>query len=214
MKSKSELILDKYLSALLQGKRALAHEFCFQFIEDGHSIKELYEEIMKPALYEVGKLWEHNKISVATEHLATAISEGILNSLYTSIIPWQYNGKKVVLACVEKEEHQVGIKMVADVFEMNQWESFYLGTGFPSSELIKYIKDLKPDLIGISLSVYFNFSNLKQMLNDFKAEFPHTDILVGGQALSYLSDDAFSQWEGVKYIQDLHQLEDYLQNQK
>nr|WP_320118865.1 B12-binding domain-containing protein [uncultured Marinifilum sp.] len=212
MDMNSSDVSKQYLNALLAGKRSSAQQYCLEFIKEGYTIKTLYEQVMKPALYEVGKLWEQNKISVASEHLATAISEGILNTLYNDIIPEQYSGKKVVLACVEKEEHQVGIKMVADVFEMNQWESFFLGTGFPVSELIKFIGKIQPDMIAISLSVYFNFANLEQMLKELQNSFPRTKILIGGQALLHLKEEYFSKWNNICYISDLNALDKHLKN--
>ena len=214
METNNKSLVMNYLNALLKGNRKEANRVCLDFIETGNSFKELYEHIMKPALYEVGKLWEHNRISVATEHLATAITEGIMNSFYTDIIPDNYNGKKVVLTCVEKEEHQVGVKMVADVFEMNQWESFFLGTGFPTSELIKFIKEVQPDIIAISLSVYFNYTRLKQMLNQLKSEFPQTKLIIGGQALTHISDNDFAEWKDITYISDLNQLDALLKHLK
>lgn len=207
-------VSEKYLNALLVGNRKEAQKLCSEYVKTNASFKELYEEVMKPALYEVGRLWEQNKITVAAEHLATAITEGILNSFYGDILPEKYNGRKVVLACVEKEEHQVGIKMVADVFEMNQWESFFLGPGFPTSDLVKYIKEIKPDMVAISLSVYFNYAGLKHMLVALKKEFPLLKIIIGGQAVSHLSANAFNEWTDISLFHNLHQLEEYLQNLK
>lgn len=214
METDNKYLVTKYLNALLEGKRKEAGKICLDFIKTGKSFKELYEHIMKPALYEVGKLWEQNKISVATEHLATAITEGIMNTFFADIIPDKYNGKKVVLTCVENEEHQVGVKMVADVFEMNQWESFFLGTGFPTSELIKFIKEVQPDIIAISLTVYFNFKKLKQMLSQLKSEFPETKLVIGGQALTRLSDKDFAEWKDITYINDLNELDTLLKHLK
>ncbi|WP_254434125.1 B12-binding domain-containing protein [Halobacillus sp. Marseille-Q1614] len=41
----------------------------------------LYEDIITPAMYHVGELWEKNEISVADEHLATAICDFVLSRL-------------------------------------------------------------------------------------------------------------------------------------
>jgi MerR family transcriptional regulator, light-induced transcriptional regulator len=136
----SENIADDYLQNLLTGNRANCSAIAKQYLAQNPSIQDLYEEVFKVALYEVGHLWETNKITVATEHMATAITEGILNELYESLIPQKIYNKKVVVACVENEQHQVGIKMVADIFEMKGWESFFLGTGIPITELIKFIE--------------------------------------------------------------------------
>ncbi|HKK81758.1 MAG TPA: cobalamin-dependent protein [Prolixibacteraceae bacterium] len=214
MDNNKELFKTKYLQHILSGSHKDALQLSNNFLAQGNTIKDLYEEVMKPSLYEIGRLWEQNQITVAAEHLATAITEGILNSLYARIIPKEYNKKKVVLACAESEEHQVGVKMVADIFEMNEWESFFLGTGFPSPELVKYIDEVKPDLIALSLSVYFNFAKLKQMLNDLKASHPNIPILIGGQALQHVSEKAINEFSNVTYLSDLNSLEEYIANFK
>jgi len=201
---------ESYLQYLLEGNRRECSSIVKEYLADKHSFNELYEKVLKVALYEVGRLWEQNKITVAAEHMATAITEGILNELYPEIIPKKYNGKKVVLACVDKEEHQVGIKMVADVFELNEWESFYLGTGFPTSELIKFVAEVKPHVIAISLSVYFNFGNLKRMLADLNSIYPKLPIIVGGQALLHISTNPLDEFPQVSYLTDLKQLVDYI----
>lgn len=201
---------ERYLKSLLEGRRSECSSIVKDYLAEKHSFNELYENVLKIALYEVGRLWEYNKITVAAEHLATAITEGILNELYPYIIPNKYNGKKVVLTCVDKEEHQVGIKMVADVFELNKWESFLLGRGFPTVELIKFIDKIKPDVLAISLSVYFNFGNLKRMLIDINSIYPMLPIIVGGQALLHFSTSFLDEFPTVTYLTDLQQLEDFI----
>ena len=51
----------------------------------------------------MGRLWETNRITVAVEHLATAITEGILNELFEQIISGKRYSKKVAVACTEKK---------------------------------------------------------------------------------------------------------------
>lgn len=203
-------IAASFLDELLKGNRIACSELVRKYLIYNPSIMDLYEEILKDSLYKVGLLWELNKISVATEHLATAITEGILNEYFEQIIsPKRYN-KKVVLTCVENEEHQVGIKMVADVFEMKGWESFFLGTGIPINELIRYIHEVNPDLLAISLSVYFNYSSLIAMLNQLRNEFPSLSIIIGGQAFAQLTSNNFAAMENVVLLPDLYILEKFI----
>ena len=68
------------------GNRRKCSVIAHRFLNENNSINDLYEKVIKIALYEVGTLWEQNKISVAAEHLATAITEGILNELFEQII--------------------------------------------------------------------------------------------------------------------------------
>lgn len=210
-KIKLEPIAQNFLQNLLKGNRANCSAIAHQYLEQNHSIKDLYETVFKVALYEVGRLWETNQITVATEHLATAITEGILNELFEQIISKKRYPKKVVVACVENEQHQVGIKMVADVFEMKGWESFFLGTGIPTSELIKFIRETQPQILAISLSIYFNFANLLKMLENLRAEFPYLQIILGGQAFNHMSDKAIIRQENLVILPDLYLLEKYIE---
>ena len=206
-----ELIVQDYLQNLLKGNRNKCSAIAHQYLEQNPSIKDLYEEVFKVSLYEVGRLWETNQITVATEHMATAVTEGILNELFEQIVPKKKFNKKVVVTCVENEKHQVGIKMVADIFEMKGWESSFLGTGIPTSELVKFIRETQPDLLAISLSVYFNFANLLKMLELLRCEFPDLQIILGGQAFSRASDEAILRLGNVLFLPDLYVLEKYIE---
>ena len=152
-KETADNFADEFLANLLLGNRINCSIIARKYLEQNHTYPELYENVIRISLYEVGRLWETNQISVAAEHLATAITEGILSELYGQIISDMPVNRKVVVACVENEQHQVGAKMVADTFTMNGWKSFFLGAGIPSSDLIQFIHQTNPDLIAISLSV-------------------------------------------------------------
>lgn len=210
MTNKLEKIHASYLNSLLSGNRQMCSLIAKQYLEENNSIKDLYEDIFKGALYEVGLLWENNKISVATEHLATAITEGILNELYQELEIPPIQKLKVVLTCVESELHQVGIKMVTDVFEMNAWESYFLGTGIPINELIKFIKEKDPQILALSMSIFFNYKNLVHMIDILRKEFPNLKIIIGGQGFVHKKEESFKKIENVKYISDLYELDNYL----
>ena len=74
--------VTEYLDNLLLGDRHRCFKVVQQYLSLNPSVIDLYENVIKPALYKIGILWEENKISVASEHLATAITEGILNKLF------------------------------------------------------------------------------------------------------------------------------------
>ena len=209
--STCENYANEFLENLLQGNRVVCSNIAHKFLLLNPSITVLYEDIFKEALYKVGRLWETNKISVATEHIATAITEGILNELFEQLISKTRFNKKVVVACVDKEQHQVGIKMVADVFEMKGWETFYLGTGIPTIELIRYIHEIKPDLLAISLTVYFNFTNLLIMLETVRKEFPELQIIIGGQAFKHVSGELIERLGNVILLTDLYLLANFIE---
>ncbi|MBN2806555.1 MAG: cobalamin-dependent protein [Prolixibacteraceae bacterium] len=210
MNSRNKTYADAFLEALLNGNRDSCSALAHRYLDEHPSLTDLYEHVISKALYEVGRLWEINKITVATEHLATAIIEGILNELFEKLTAQKKFTKKVVLACVENETHQIGIKMVADVFEMKGWDSYFPGTGLTNSQLIDYMTKTKPDVIAISLSIYFNFHQLILLVTSVREHFPAIEILVGGQAFKQLSSETIQTLGKVLYISDLYILEKFI----
>ncbi len=206
----SEKDREIFLQGLLKGNRAESTAIV-QALQDTHTpLQSIYEELFRESLYTVGELWEHNRISVASEHMATAIVEGIMNTLYTTIEPPLKAQKKVLLSCVEQETHQVGLRMIADIFEISGWDTIFLGSGIPTEELIRFIDEQRVDLLALSLSIYFHMNDLHGMLSKIRDTHPTLPILIGGQAFRHGGREIASLFEGVTFITSIAELEGYL----
>lgn len=205
---------QEFLNLLMSGQRSACSKIARNALNEGLNIKDLYEAIFKKALYDIGELWEFNKISVATEHLSSAIIEAVLNEIYSEVISGSKNEKSVIVACVEEEFHQIGIKMISDIFEMNGWTAYFLGANTPVSELISYARIIKPNIFALSLSIYFNFPVLEKMIVKIRKEFPDLPILVGGQAFRYGGKNIVEKYHHVIYQPDLLATELFIKNFK
>jgi len=203
-------VTNEFMQSLLSGDRREGARIIQDLLFSGVPVQRAYEEVIKKALYHVGELWEHNQITVAEEHLATSVSEAIMNELFPALVSRARTNRKVLLGCVENELHQVGVKMVADVFEMKGWDTFFLGTGIPVHEMIRYAKSLRPDLFALSISIYFHLPVLEAMIGQIRQEFPETNILVGGQGFRHGGREVLQNLPGVLLIDDLYSLEQYI----
>lgn len=199
-----------FLRSLLAGNRGECSRIIHDHLNNQLSIPDVYEKVIRNSLYEIGELWELNKISVATEHLASAIVESILNELYLTIMHNDNSKKRVVVACVENEFHQIGIKMVSDVFEMNGWNSFFLGANTPTIELISFVEFIKPFMLAISLSIYSYIPILERMIQKIRDDMPELTILVGGQAFQRGGQDMIANYPNVFYLPDLNSIDSFI----
>lgn len=202
---------EELLKALIKGSRAKSSDIINELLNQNINIDDIYEKSIKKAMYEIGELWEYGKISVATEHLASAIVEVELNKIYSRTSPVKSSDKTVVIACTENEFHQIGIKMVSDIFEMFGWNTYFLGSNVPANELIDFIKNTDPDLVALSQSIYFNLLKLETILELLNKEFPDLKILVGGQAFLHGGKEILNKYNNVTYLEDLYKLESFLQ---
>ncbi|SDX85353.1 Methanogenic corrinoid protein MtbC1 [Lutibacter oricola] len=202
----------QFLEGLLTGSRVKCSNIVNKLIENGISIIDIYENIIKQTMYTVGELWEYNKISVATEHLSSAICSAILNEHYFFIISKQKKDKKVLMACVENEHHEIGAKMISDIFEMNGWKSYFLGAKTPTFDLISFAKTISPDIIAISLSIYFHLPELEKLIKALRQEFSETPILVGGQAFRHGGKEILMNYKNIIYQPDLNSTDLFIKN--
>ncbi len=201
---------QNYLEHLLAGRRHECAQIVQQLLDERIVIKRLYTDLFQRSLYQVGQLWENNQISVAKEHLATAITESLLTLVYPMLFADRQAHKKAVISCVANEFHQIGGKMVADIFEMNGWDGYFLGANTPIAELISFIDETKPDLLGLSLSIYFNLPALKRAIEAIRAEYPDLLILTGGQAFRWGGIDSLKAYPNVEYLPSLDSLENLI----
>lgn len=200
-----------FFEALLQGDKAKSQMLALAYFEEQEGkLMPVYENLIKEALYEIGRYWEFNKISVATEHLASAISEAVLNQLFARVSVDTPQAHTAVFTCVENEQHEIGIKMVNDMFELHQWQCYYLGANTPIPELLIFLDKVQPDVLAISLSMYFNLPKLKQTLIRVKEQFPKLKVLVGGQAFTHGGENILIDFPNAQWIADLEQLNQYL----
>ncbi len=69
----------------------------------------------------------------------------------------------------------------------------------------------KPDLIVVSVSVYFNIPNLLSALTELRTSFPTIPILAGGQAFRWGGVQLLSRFENIRYISDIIELEEVIE---
>ena len=206
----TEATYDKYLSHLLAGDRFECRKVVEALLDAKVDIRDLYLQLFQRSLYRVGELWETNRISVATEHLATSITETLLTLVYPELFRTDHVGKKAVISCGTNEFHQVGGRIVADILELNGWDSYFLGANTPVQDLVQYIDKTQPEMLGMSLSIYFNMPALVETMVEVRASFPRLDIIVGGQAFRWGGADSVKNLANVIFVPSITELENLI----
>ncbi len=173
-------------AALLDGnqKGALAIVNCC--IDDGHNLIDIELHIIQAALYHIGEKWQSNLVSVAKEHMATAIAQSVMTTGLLRSTQSGQTGKRVLLACVEGNYHAVGLRMVADAFLLGGWDVHYLGENVPSLTLIQEAKEWKPDVVGLSVALAHHLHAVKETITQLRQQpgDARPFVMVGGLAIN------------------------------
>lgn len=88
-----------------------------------------------------------------------------------------------MVACsIAGELHEMGIRMLADIFEMEGWDTFYLGANMPNRQLMEALLSYRADLLAISVTLPTHVSHAAQLIQKIRSDkdFSKLKILVGG----------------------------------
>lgn len=200
-----------YYNNLVDGNKENCSAIVKSLLDNGADLKDIYVELFQKSLYRIGKLWDHNELTIPEEHMATQITEALISKFAP---PSPVNAKyKSVVTCIDKEFHELGAKMVSHVFEMCGWKTYYLGASVPSKEIVKYAKRIDPDIIALSWSLYLNLGRFLELVDGLVKFFPNKKIAVGGQALNGNSDNILKKYPNVIYIPSVYDLDEYLKRE-
>jgi methylmalonyl-CoA mutase cobalamin-binding domain/chain len=175
-------LAQRYLAALLRAERHGASRLILDAVERGVAVRDIYLHVFQPAQYEIGRLWQVNEISVAQEHYCTAATQLIMSQLYPYIFATERAGRQLVAACVGGELHEVGIRMVADFFEMEGWDTYYLGANAPAEAILEAVEERRADVLGLSATMTFHVHLVTELIEQVRRSDvgARVKILVGG----------------------------------
>jgi methanogenic corrinoid protein MtbC1 len=171
----------EYLSRLINAKRSIAVQYILNLVDSGVRIKDIYNYVFQPVQYEIGQLWQTGKISVAQEHYATAVTQLAMAQLYPKIFATPKIGRSMVATCPTGELHEIGVRMLADIFELSGWDTYYLGANTPDSGILSTIESQQPEIVAISATMTFHLNKVENLINFIRrSNLSNSKILVGG----------------------------------
>ncbi len=174
---------NTFLDSLVDMRTQDATEFIMEKAKNDTSVMTLFEEHLIPTLMDVGLLWQHHKISVAKEHYATAVIQNIIGMLYPYLFTENKKATHSLLAvCAGKELHEIGMRIIADVFEMEGFDTSFLGSNIPVEVILGEMKENPPSLLGISSTTAASLEDTKKLIDDVRNDdsFDQIKIMVGG----------------------------------
>ncbi len=175
--------------ALLAGCQREALAVVHRCIDSGHSLVDIELHVIQPSLYHIGEEWQTNRVSVAKEHMATALALSIMTVGLLRSPPPAAIDRRVLLACVAGNHHAVGLRMVADAFQLTGWDVQYLGADVPTVAIIRQAAEWTPHLIGLSVAFAHQLPVAKAVIAQLAERFgsARPAVIIGGLAINRFS---------------------------
>ncbi|WP_405406698.1 B12-binding domain-containing protein [Streptomyces sp. NBC_01104] len=123
-------------------------------LENGMGAETILLDLIAPVQSKVGSEWAANRLSVAQEHAASAITERVIAALahHPSTRTPPTLGR-ITVACVDQEWHVLPARLLAEVLTLRGWQVDFLGAQVPTPHLIAHLHNNGADAIALSSSI-------------------------------------------------------------
>ncbi len=177
-------LVDQLTQALINTDEAKAREIFNSHLDEFHSPVDFLDQVVKPALILIGIAWESAHISVAKEHIATAIVERIWGSMAKNLLQNDDTNRSVIIITPDSQLHKLGSKMVATFMESKGWKVAQINLNENDHEVYRAIDLFHPNLIICSVMLPICIPLIQKFVSALKVQQPIYEgkIAAGGQA--------------------------------
>ena len=174
-----------YAAALLAGDEVAAEIVIREALAADLSMAAIDDEIIAPALWLVGDLWERGEISIADEHLATEISLRVLALEREARRMRRARGDhRVMLAAPAAELHVMALRMAADLLRDAGYDVVMLGADVPPPALAASANRHRPHVICLSSTMPGGGDQVLVSIHEVQQTWPAAGFVVGGRGLT------------------------------
>ena len=203
--SKYEKEIEEYMNCLFQKDARKAVRLIRSYIDKGMALDDIYVEILSESMKRVGELWHTAEITVDTEHYCTSVTQMAMAQMYDLLFDGERKNKTILSVCPGMELHEMGARIVTDLFENHGWDSIFLGAAVPVDYILDSVREDQPDLVVLSVSMPQHLMDCEKAVKEIRQEFPDIKIAVGGKAFES-TDDIWKRWPVDIYSKDAREL--------
>ena len=182
-------------TAVIEGEIEEAEKLAAQFLELGVSPLEAIEQGYVAGINEVGGLFEAGEMFLPELVAAAEVMKAALAVLEPELAKQQISREikgKVVIGTMFNDIHDIGKDMVASMLTASGFEVVNLGVNVPCDAFIGKVKELKPDILGLSALLTTTMPEQKNVVEALEKEGLRgsVKVLVGGAPVNQEWADA------------------------
>jgi DNA-binding transcriptional MerR regulator/methylmalonyl-CoA mutase cobalamin-binding subunit len=161
------------------------------------------KDVAAPLAETVGERWAAGSLSIASEHMATALLGNLLVGALQPTLS-SMRGPKLLLATPQGEPHELGLQLAALTALGAGADPLYLGAGLPPGEFIQAAYRSGASAVVLSVVTLPAATALEELATLREGLDPRVHIWVGGRGAKPLAKDL---QPGIEYIDGLANLE-------
>ncbi len=145
------LLSQRMYDHLVAGEERQAARLINGLVGDGVSMTTAAQDVLVPALRDIGEEWGAGRLDISVEHRASAIVERILGERYPN--PRGRRRGAAVVAALSGDRHVLPTTLAAVSLREDNWLVHHLGADLPPDELTRFCQEEQIDLVVLTVTV-------------------------------------------------------------
>jgi RNA polymerase sigma-70 factor (ECF subfamily) len=153
---------------------------------DGMPVVSMLDDVLAPAMHDVGDRWQGHDVKDADHDLAGAVCERLITEIAPELlIAPPRTRETVLLLAPAPERHTLGLQMAAGVLDGAGYNTVLLGGGIADTTLGRALSTHRPDLIALTSTMPPRRS-LATTTGLIRETLPDAHLIIGGAAAERL----------------------------
>lgn len=186
------VIAERFLTKALHGDLVGAAHVIRDAAELGMPLAQVFGDVLRPALYEVGARWESGSLPIGQEKEISELTRDLIAELAHRHADPDPRGPVIVAACVAGERHDLGLRMVVGLLRAQGRRVHFLGADVDPRFLRERVQKWEPAMVLISASTPARLTDVADAIDAVRPV--GTDegmpVVVGGGQLAQARADA------------------------
>jgi excisionase family DNA binding protein len=157
---------SELFNSLIAGSEEETSNILINAFLNDNSLEYIFDEIISPALKQIGELWFAGELTIAQEHIATRTVLCALHKLRNLVPVSEPNGKTAICCTVEGDFHELPAHFVQMILESQGFEVINFGANMPIYALYEEISQHSPKLVCISSTI---LADIERFTRDFRS---------------------------------------------
>lgn len=184
---KEEDILSKIFHMVVEGEKGSILDTVKNAVGEGHLPKTIIEEHLIPAITKVGDLFEDKtyflpQLIMSAEAMKRAMD--YLDPLLEQEEHLQGPKKKVVIATVKGDIHDIGKNLVALMLKNYGYDIYDLGKDVAREVIVAKAKEVDADIIALSALMTTTMLEMEHVIELVKQEGIRAKVIIGGAVIT------------------------------
>lgn len=157
-------------------------------MRSGATPTDIYLRLLEPSLVEIGNQWQLGELTIADEHIASAVAARLIGRLGPRFVTRGHRRGTVVLGSAPGDRHSLGTAILADVLRGAGYHALDLGADVPSPMFVRATEQA-PKLRAVAISAHTSVAarTVRAVVNELRNSGYAGPIIAGGPAIPSLA---------------------------